>query len=315
MIKLLKVVSSGSDIMRLTSPDENVDIANFINNIVSNIKLSDNVKEHLAYTEESLLEYIDKLEKSPAVAVPLFLLDCNIKENIASSILEDALYSPEIIHLCEKKRCCDTNIIITQEDLYDINGAVLSNKDAEVLITDYRDCIAWVGRSHCTLDTASYVTPQPKYVYSLMEQFLDYYNSTGNTELDHPFIKSAIVNLVFIKIHPFKDGNGRISRLLHHHKLTELFNKRCNKKFEMPIINLSQHYDMTRGNYYQNENNVIFDTNMEKIINNNEAWNKWFNYVLSMMDENIYYLTNKLDYYSDSMANIDEMSKRSIFSR
>ena len=43
-----------------------------------------------------------------------------------------------------------------------------------------------------------------------MENLIDNYN---NSNL-HPILKAFLFKVCFIKIHPFRDGNGRMSRLL-----------------------------------------------------------------------------------------------------
>lgn len=122
-----------------------------------------------------------------------------------------------------------------------------------------------------------------------MEQFIKFYNEDN---IQDPFIKSAMVHIIFIKIHPFSDGNGRIARILHHHILTSMINKKYGTDFKWPIINLSRHLDLTRGNYYNNENNILFSIDPLNV----EAFNKWFNYLLNMVDENIYVLEERLKY-------------------
>mgnify|MGYP000066234779 CR=1 FL=1 len=44
-----------------------------------------------------------------------------------------------------------------------------------------------------------------------MKALIDWYNSDSET---HPLVKSAIFSYEFVSIHPFQDGNGRLSRLL-----------------------------------------------------------------------------------------------------
>ncbi len=44
-----------------------------------------------------------------------------------------------------------------------------------------------------------------------MSQLVDWYKSDEET---HPIIKSAIFSYEFVSIHPFQDGNGRLSRLI-----------------------------------------------------------------------------------------------------
>ncbi len=48
-----------------------------------------------------------------------------------------------------------------------------------------------------------------------MDQLIQFYN---NSRL-HPIIKAAIFKVCFIKIHPFRDGNGRLSRILLNYML------------------------------------------------------------------------------------------------
>ena len=48
------------------------------------------------------------------------------------------------------------------------------------------------------------------YLFGKMEDLIDYINNDETNLL----IKSAIVHLWFVILHPFEDGNGRISRVL-----------------------------------------------------------------------------------------------------
>jgi Fic family protein len=45
-----------------------------------------------------------------------------------------------------------------------------------------------------------------------MESLIKWYNTEGK-EL-HPVERAALLNIIFVGIHPFIDGNGRTSRLL-----------------------------------------------------------------------------------------------------
>jgi Fic family protein len=47
-----------------------------------------------------------------------------------------------------------------------------------------------------------------------MKEMLELYNAAINASKIHPFIIVAAFNLDFLCIHPFRDGNGRVSRLL-----------------------------------------------------------------------------------------------------
>jgi Fic family protein len=58
----------------------------------------------------------------------------------------------------------------------------------------------------------NYFPPVFQEVPAKMAEFFKWYEST-KTVL-HPFELAALAHLKFVKIHPFRDGNGRISRLL-----------------------------------------------------------------------------------------------------
>lgn len=70
-----------------------------------------------------------------------------------------------------------------------------------------------------------------------LKNFLRWYKKTKNKL--HPFESAALVHLRFVTIHPFGDGNGRISRLLMNFILRE-------KKFPMfdiPYADRQDYYD------------------------------------------------------------------------
>lgn len=48
----------------------------------------------------------------------------------------------------------------------------------------------------------------------LMTELVDWYNQTKQKELLHPLLAIAVFVVVFLEIHPFQDGNGRISRII-----------------------------------------------------------------------------------------------------
>ena len=58
---------------------------------------------------------------------------------------------------------------------------------------------------------AIYTTPPPEKITTLLTQLLQYINSN---EEKFPLITALISHLIFEKIHPFLDGNGRVGRLL-----------------------------------------------------------------------------------------------------
>jgi Fic family protein len=63
--------------------------------------------------------------------------------------------------------------------------------------------------------------PPRKELVNEMKSMLDWFEETRNKLDFDPFIRSGIIHLWFLTIHPFEDGNGRIHRYLLHHILAE----------------------------------------------------------------------------------------------
>ena len=63
----------------------------------------------------------------------------------------------------------------------------------------------------------TYVPPPPDWVPGLMEDLLAFANEAPK-QID-PLVCAAVVSFAFVFIHPFMDGNGRLSRFLFHHAL------------------------------------------------------------------------------------------------
>lgn len=57
-----------------------------------------------------------------------------------------------------------------------------------------------------------YICPRHEEVPQLMRRFFEWFSTTKRSL--HPFELAALVHLRFVRIHPFRDGNGRMARLL-----------------------------------------------------------------------------------------------------
>ncbi len=73
--------------------------------------------------------------------------------------------------------------------------------------------IAGKIRQHqVAISGSKFMPPFPAEIYPLIMEFLRWYNN-NKTKL-HPVLIAALVHLKFVTIHPFADGNGRISRIM-----------------------------------------------------------------------------------------------------
>jgi Fic family protein len=75
----------------------------------------------------------------------------------------------------------------------------------------YRTDQNWIGPKGCTIKEASFVPVAVEHLQMGMDDWEKYFGST--TEPD-ALIQLAILHLEFEALHPFKDGNGRLGRML-----------------------------------------------------------------------------------------------------
>ncbi|MCX6710979.1 MAG: Fic family protein [Candidatus Woesearchaeota archaeon] len=78
--------------------------------------------------------------------------------------------------------------------------------------------------------------PLPAELNVLLKEFFEWYNKYYGKI--NPVLMAALVHLKFVSIHPFSDGNGRISRLMMNHTLNN---------FGYPMLNIEY---ANRSAYY-----------------------------------------------------------------
>ena len=103
---------------------------------------------------------------------------------------------------------------LSEEYLVQLQNTVISNPlKAEV---QFRVAQNWLQRGGRGAAAVRYVPPAPEDMLTLMDGFMRMANAQDDVP---PLVKAALVSFGFVFIHPFMDGNGRLSRLLAHHTL------------------------------------------------------------------------------------------------
>lgn len=98
----------------------------------------------------------------------------------------------------------------------------------------------WVGPAGCSIEQASFVPPSPLQLLDHLQAW-ESYLATSDFDL---LVQVAVVHAQFELIHPFKDGNGRIGRLLIP---LFLYQKRA---LASPMFFLSDYLESHRDLYY-----------------------------------------------------------------
>ena len=87
---------------------------------------------------------------------------------------------------------------------------------------------------------AVYITPLPEKINELIGQLLDY----TDQQTDYPVVQAVLSHLIFEKIHPFLDGNGRVGRLF-------IWTVLKSNSYDFPIaIPIEEYIDQNREQYY-----------------------------------------------------------------
>ncbi|MBC8414096.1 Fic family protein, partial [bacterium] len=105
---------------------------------------------------------------------------------------------------------------------------------------EFRKDRNWIGTYGCTMEQASFVPPNPLQLQDHLEAWQAYMKS-GDIDL---LLQTAVVHAQFELLHPFKDGNGRIGRILIP---LFLYQK---KKLSKPMFYLSAYMEAHREEYY-----------------------------------------------------------------
>lgn len=105
---------------------------------------------------------------------------------------------------------------LNEDKLCDIQNRIVSSPYASAVT--YRSEQNWLANAGAAgARRITYLPPPPEILDSLMQGWLTVANTQG-TKID-PLIAAAVVSFGFVYLHPFLDGNGRLSRFLIHQQL------------------------------------------------------------------------------------------------
>lgn len=125
---------------------------------------------------------------------------------------------------------------------------------------EFRKDQNWIGRYGCTMEQATFVPPNPLQLPDYLQAWELYLD---RDDVDF-LLQTAVVHAQFELLHPFKDGNGRIGRILIP---LFLYQK---KALSQPMFYLSEYLESHRDEYY---------TRL-KAISAEGDWNGWIAFFL-----------------------------------
>jgi Fic family protein len=118
----------------------------------------------------------------------------------------------------------------------------------------------------------------------LMEELVTWENSASTGKQLHPLLIVAVFSVVFLEIHPFQDGNGRISRII-----TTLLLLQAGYAY-VPYSSLESVIERNKEGYYR-----ALRQTQETIRSEKPNWQPWILFFLKALRTQMLHLGKKMD--------------------
>lgn len=278
---------------------------------VSRIKVDSFVLDHVQETAEQFDRYLSILAQFEAASVYYLLLDSLYNELIYTNSIEGCYFKSSDI--LENELFFD-RFSMSHSKIHHLHNFIMEHSTSKQTEENkYRDTDVKVSGIYQGQEIIYYRPPKTEDVGKFMTDFIKVYRSNSLSFIHNPLLKCSLMHLLFVKIHPYKDGNGRTARMLHNIKFTDSINKVYNTNLKMSPLNISQNIHINKIGYCDRLNQIPFNLEDES----NEAINRWFDFMLHMMDEQLYYTQNKIFQYrnlldtlsTQEVGNVGNMEK------
>lgn len=121
---------------------------------------------------------------------------------------------------------------------------------------NYRTEQNWIGTKNCTIEEAGFIPIAPEQLQSGMDKWEQYFNDENQPDA---IVQLAILHLEFEAIHPFKDGNGRLGRMIIPLFLYQ------RKLLQSPDFYISAYFEANKEEYQERLRSV----------SQNNTWTDW----------------------------------------
>jgi len=113
---------------------------------------------------------------------------------------------------------------------------------------------------------SKFMPPMPVELDFLLKEFFDWYNQNKNRL--HPVELAALVHLKFVTIHPFGDGNGRISRLM----MNFVLNKRGFPMIDISYENRNSYYNALERSHTKKNELIFLQWFLKRYLKDNKVF-------------------------------------------
>ncbi len=185
---------------------------------------------------------------------------------------------------------------ITQDLIMELHKVLLSGVRGEGKEPGkYRSHQNWIGKSNDIME-ADFIPPAPGSIQGLMSNLVRYIEEDGPETV---LLKIGMMHYQFETIHPFRDGNGRIGRLLI---ILHLIRKQL---LYQPLLFISAYFERNRDSYYDRLLNVSKKGEIEEYL-------RFFMEGVRVQSNDALERTFKLEKYKNESRELVQKSTRSL---
>ncbi|MBI2148816.1 Fic family protein [Candidatus Woesearchaeota archaeon] len=139
----------------------------------------------------------------------------------------------------------------------------------KILFNETKPDIAGKMRTHgVSISGSKFIPPSPVELNLLIEEFFIWYKK--NKDKIHSVELAALVHLKFVTIHPFSDGNGRISRIM----MNFILNKNNYPMFNIIYENRNSYYNALERSQIKKNDFIFIHWFIKKYILENKIKKK-----------------------------------------
>ena len=187
---------------------------------IDKIKLSPRVLEHMEATNKDFDKYLSKFSEFEDSFATYFWISRFYSEVKNSNFIENHNlrdFDFTIANLFFDR------LSISNHRIHNIHQSVMKDDTNQAKIGVYRKTPVKVSSVYDNTEEIFWYGAKPEDIKDFMNTFIEVYKSNSPSVLNsNPFLKSSLIHLLFLRIHPYFDGNGRTARMLHNIKFTVL---------------------------------------------------------------------------------------------
>ncbi|HXU95559.1 MAG TPA: Fic family protein [Candidatus Nitrosotalea sp.] len=122
------------------------------------------------------------------------------------------------------------------------------------------DIAGKIRKYQVAIGGSKFMPPSPVEVFPMLTEFFQWYSKNKNKR--HPVELAAIAHLKFVTIHPFGDGNGRVSRLV----MNFILNKKDYPMLNIPYEGRNSYYNSLERSQVRKEDRIFLQWFIKRYI-------------------------------------------------